>query len=84
MKSVALAKSARAIVTYGFEQAYGYKPTNITSLAGDPPSEKNGWLYMPALDLYQGRLEGKDDQEFIFFITRDSKGDWEAEFTPIF
>lgn len=78
-----LKKGTLALVTLVFDDMYGYKPTKIRSFAGDPPSKKNNYLFVPAMLTYQGTLTAKDG-DMTFFIYFDSKSKaWEATFDPV-
>ena len=78
-----LKRGTQALVTQVFEDTYGYKPTKIRSLAGDPPNKKNSYLFNAAMVTYQGLLTyNGGDMLFFIYFDADTK-EWKYDFTGV-
>jgi len=78
-----LKRGVQALATQVFRDAYGYKPTKIRSLAGDPPSKKNSYLFNVGMMTYQGLLTAESgDMMFFIYFDAETK-EWKYDFTAV-
>ena len=78
-----LKRGVQALATQVFQDTYGYKPTKIRSLAGDPPSVKNDYLFNAAMLTYQGLLTaGSGNMLFFIYFDAETK-QWMYDFTAV-
>ena len=78
-----LKRGTQALVTQVFQDTYGYKPTNIRSLAGDPPNKENSYLFNAAMLTYEGLLAAASG-DMLFFIYFDAETkQWMYDFTAV-
>lgn len=81
---MSLKQDTTKLVNQVFEDVYGYKPSKIRDFIGNPPGEKNSYLFNAMLSQYEGIVTGKSSVDYIFFIFFNPKSNnWEYDITPI-
>ena len=81
---MSLRQDTEKLVKTVFEEVHGYRPSKVRDFTGNPPSEKNSYLFNAMLTQYEGLCTGKSSIEYLFFIFFDPEDkDWRYDITPV-